>query len=86
MEPALKTVYKERVVPGLKEKFTYDNVHRIPAIQKVVAAMPSVDVLFNCAGFVHSGTVLQASDDEWNFALNLNVRSQFWAIQASHLA
>jgi large subunit ribosomal protein L5 len=36
MEPALKTVYKDRVVPGLKEKFTYDNVHRIPAIEKVV--------------------------------------------------
>lgn len=52
------------------------------AIGKVVAAMPSVDILFNCAGFVHSGTVLQASDEEWNFALNLNVRAQFWAIQA----
>lgn len=52
------------------------------AIGKVVAAMPAVDVLFNCAGFVHSGTVLQASDEEWNFALNLNVRSQFWTIQA----
>ena len=52
------------------------------AIGKVVAAMPSIDVLFNCAGFVHSGTALQASDEEWNFALNLNVRSQFWTIQA----
>lgn len=52
------------------------------AIQKLVTAMPAVDVLFNCAGFVHSGTVLQASDEEWNFALNLNVRSQYWAIQA----
>ncbi len=52
------------------------------AIGKVVAAMPAVDVLFNCAGFVHSGSVLQASDEEWNFALNLNVRSQFWTIQA----
>ena len=52
------------------------------AIGKLVASMPSVDVLFNCAGFVHSGTVLQASDEEWNFALNLNVRSQFWTIQA----
>jgi 2-keto-3-deoxy-L-fuconate dehydrogenase len=40
-------------------------------------------VLFNCAGFVHSGTVVQASDEEWNFALNLNVRSQFWTIQAA---
>jgi len=53
------------------------------AIQKVVSAMPAVDVLFNCAGFVHGGTVLQASDEEWNFALNLNVRSQYWAIQAA---
>lgn len=53
------------------------------AIAKAVASMPAVDGLFNCAGFVHSGTVLQASDDEWNFALNLNVRAQFWAIQAA---
>jgi 2-keto-3-deoxy-L-fuconate dehydrogenase len=53
------------------------------AIAKTVAAMPAVDVLFNCAGFVHSGAVLQATDEEWNFALNLNVRSQFWAIQAA---
>jgi len=52
------------------------------AIGALVAAMPAVDVLFNCAGFVHSGTVLQATDEEWNFALNLNVRSQFWTIQA----
>ena len=53
------------------------------AIQKVIASMPAIDVLFNCAGFVHNGTVLQASDEEWNFALNLNVRAQFWAIQAA---
>jgi len=52
------------------------------AITKLVGTMPGVDVLFNCAGFVHSGTALQATDEEWNFALNLNVRSQFWAIQA----
>ena len=52
------------------------------AIAKLVSSLPSVDVLFNCAGFVHGGTVLQATDEEWNFALNLNVRSQFWAIQA----
>jgi 2-keto-3-deoxy-L-fuconate dehydrogenase len=53
------------------------------AIGKVIAGMPQIDVLFNCAGFVHGGTVLQATDEEWNFALNLNVRAQFWAIQAA---
>lgn len=53
------------------------------AIRKVIADMPALDVLFNCAGFVHAGTVLQATDDEWEFAFNLNVRSQFWTIQAA---
>jgi 2-keto-3-deoxy-L-fuconate dehydrogenase len=52
------------------------------AIIKLVSTLPALDVLFNCAGFVHSGTALQATDEEWNFALNLNVRSQFWTIQA----
>jgi 2-keto-3-deoxy-L-fuconate dehydrogenase len=61
---------------------TLDVLHK-DAIGKLVARLPALDVLFNCAGFVHSGTVLQASDEEWNFALNLNVRSQFWTIQAA---
>jgi 2-keto-3-deoxy-L-fuconate dehydrogenase len=52
------------------------------AILKLVDALPQIDVLFNCAGFVHNGSVLDATDDEWAFALNLNVRSQFWMIQA----
>jgi 2-keto-3-deoxy-L-fuconate dehydrogenase len=52
------------------------------AIAKVVGEMPSVDVLFNCAGFVHNGTILQATDDDWSFAFNLNARAQFWTIQA----
>jgi len=40
------------------------------------------DILVNCAGFVHSGTVLQATDEEFDFAVNLNVKSMFHAIQA----
>jgi 2-keto-3-deoxy-L-fuconate dehydrogenase len=53
------------------------------AIQRVIGGMPKIDVLFNCAGYVHNGTILQATDEEWNFALNLNVRAQYWAIQAA---
>ena len=52
------------------------------AIQKLIADLPTLDVLFNCAGFVHAGTALEASDDELEFAFRLNVRSQFWMIQA----
>ncbi len=53
------------------------------AIERLISSLPALDVLFNCAGFVHNGTALQATDEEWNFALNLNVRSQFWAIRAA---
>ena len=52
------------------------------AIQALVASLPPLDVLFNCAGFVHGGTALQATDDELEFAFRLNVRAQFWMIQA----
>ncbi|TWT09399.1 SDR family oxidoreductase [Reyranella sp. CPCC 100927] len=52
------------------------------AMQALAARVGPIDVLFNCAGFVHHGTVLDATDDEWRFAFDLNVRSMFWTIQA----
>ncbi len=52
------------------------------AIGALVARMPRVDILFNCAGVVHNGSVLEATDDQWEFAFALNVRAQFHAIQA----
>ncbi len=53
------------------------------AIDAFFAGLDAIDVLFNCAGMVHSGTVLQASDDDWAQAMDLNVRSQFWTIRAA---
>lgn len=53
------------------------------ALQKMISSMPAIDVLFNCAGFVHAGTALDATDEQWDFAFDLNVRSQFWTIQAA---
>ncbi|RQO43123.1 NAD(P)-dependent oxidoreductase [Variovorax sp. KBW07] len=52
------------------------------AIGALVAQLPTLDVLFNCAGVVHNGTIEQASDDDLAFAFNLNVRAQMWTIQA----
>ncbi len=52
------------------------------AIDAFFAALERIDVLFNCAGMVHAGTVLQASDDDWALAMDLNVRSQFWTMRA----
>jgi 2-keto-3-deoxy-L-fuconate dehydrogenase len=52
------------------------------AITSLVSSLERVDILFNCAGFVHHGTVLECTDDDWEFNFNLNVRSMFWTMQA----
>jgi 2-keto-3-deoxy-L-fuconate dehydrogenase len=51
-------------------------------VQACVAAIGRVDVLFNCAGFVHSGTILDMKDEDLDFAMNLNVRSMIRTIRA----
>jgi 2-keto-3-deoxy-L-fuconate dehydrogenase len=52
------------------------------AIDAFAKTLPTLDILFNCAGVVHNGAALQASDDDLDFAFRLNVRAQFWLIQA----
>ena len=52
------------------------------AITQAAAEAGPVHILFNCAGFVHQGTVLEATEDEWEVAFALNVRSQFRMIRA----
>ncbi|MDP4023052.1 SDR family oxidoreductase [Methylobacterium sp. NEAU 140] len=51
-------------------------------IAAVVGGLDRVDVLFNCAGVVHAGTVLDATEADFDFAMDLNVRAQFRAIRA----
>ena len=52
------------------------------AIADAARRHPGVDVLFNGAGFVHHGTVLDCTEEQWDFAFNLNVRSMFRTIKA----
>jgi 2-keto-3-deoxy-L-fuconate dehydrogenase len=58
------------------------DVTNAAAVQAAAAEHGPVDVLFNGAGFVHAGTVLDCTEDEWSFAFDLNVRSQFRTIKA----
>ncbi len=51
-------------------------------IGRAAADAGSVDILFNCAGIVHQGTVLDATDSEWELAFDLNARSMLRSIQA----
>src|SRR6476619_873366 len=51
------------------------------AIDRFAAEIGTIDVLFNCAGFVHAGTILDCTERDWDFAFNLNVRSMYRLIQ-----
>ena len=84
-------VWATDVDPALLER--YAGVERIrtarldvldrAAITSLFATLPPLDLLFNCAGIVHNGSALDATDAELDFAFRLNVRSQLWTIQAA---
>lgn len=53
------------------------------AIEAAIQSTARIDVLFNCAGFVHQGTILEATDDDWDFSLAINVRAMVRTIRAT---
>ena len=63
------------------EALELDVLNKVKLQQVIKDYQP--DILVNCAGFVHSGTILQASDQEFDEAINLNVKSMFHSIQAA---
>ena len=52
------------------------------AIAAAAAEIGAPDVLFNCAGFVASGTILDCDEDQWTFSVNLNVTAMYRMIRA----
>jgi 2-keto-3-deoxy-L-fuconate dehydrogenase len=71
---ALQAVKEEGA--GDLETFTLD-VLKADHIADAVARADSVDILFNCAGYVHHGTVLDCDDKDWDFSFDLNVKSHY---------
>lgn len=53
------------------------NVLDNAAVAAAAAEVGEVDVLVNCAGYVHHGTILDCTEAEWDFAFNLNVKAMF---------
>jgi len=54
----------------------------VAAIEALAREVGAVDVLFNCAGFVHAGTLLTTTDADFDFSFNLNVKSAFRMIRS----
>jgi 2-keto-3-deoxy-L-fuconate dehydrogenase len=53
------------------------------AIDALFADIGDVDVVFNCAGYVHHGTILETSDEDWRVSWNLNVTAMFHVCKAA---
>jgi 2-dehydro-3-deoxy-L-fuconate 4-dehydrogenase len=52
------------------------------AVSEFAKRHNGIDVLFNCAGYVHSGSILDCSEEEWDFAFDINVKSMYRMIRA----
>lgn len=52
------------------------------AVQALAADLPPLHGLFNCAGFVHHGSVLECNEADWDFSMDLNVKSMLRTLRA----
>lgn len=67
-------------VPGIQTRVL--NVMDRSAIEALVAEEATFDILFNCAGVVHNGSILDCTDEDWDLAFDLNIKSMFRLSQA----
>lgn len=58
------------------------NVLDAEAITTTVAAAGRIDILFNCAGVVHAGDIMQSTEDDWDFAFALNCKAMYRMLRA----
>lgn len=52
------------------------------AVIELAGEIGTIDILFNCAGFVHSGSILESTSADWDFSFSLNVYSMYYSIHA----
>ena len=58
------------------------DVTNADAVKAIASEFPEVNVLYNCAGVVHAGSILDCDEDQWQFALDLNVTAQYRMVRA----
>lgn len=83
----IATDLNEQVLETLAEENSRIEVFQLDAldqsaIQAASDRVGAVDVLFNCTGFVDHGTILECSDESWDFSFNLNAKAQFRIMRA----
>lgn len=58
------------------------DVRETAAIAALASELGGIDILLNCAGFVHAGSVLECEEHDWDFSFDLNVKSMYRTIRA----
>ena len=61
--------------PGIHTRLL--DVRQASAVNEIASLTGALDILFNCAGYVHQGTIFECSEKDWDFSLELNVSSMF---------
>jgi 2-keto-3-deoxy-L-fuconate dehydrogenase len=77
-EDLLRTLEAEQ--PGI-EAFVLD-VLKQDQIDAAVKRVGLPDILFNCSGYVHAGTIMETDDKAWDFSFDLNVKAHFHMMKA----
>jgi 2-keto-3-deoxy-L-fuconate dehydrogenase len=77
-QSALKTLVDEN--PQIRTRIL--DARDARAIQTLVEEIGQIDVLFNCAGYVHHGTILDCTEEEWNLSIELNLKSMYYSCRA----
>ncbi len=67
-------------VPGVNTRLL--DVTDNDAVLAFAADLGAVDILFNCAGYVHHGSILECGESDWDFSFDLNVKSMYFTIRA----
>src|SRR6202142_1558655 len=81
------TDINEQLLAGLKNDRPSIRTRRLDVlnakdIAEGAAELGTIDVLFNCAGYVHHGNILDCSEEDWDFSFDLNVKSMYRTCRA----
>lgn len=79
----IATDLESELLNGLECRAEVLDVTDKDAVFDLVAGLARLDILFNCAGYVHTGTILECDDKDWDFSFSLNVKSMYWTMQAA---
>jgi 2-keto-3-deoxy-L-fuconate dehydrogenase len=79
----LAALWDEASAAGHRLETRHLDVTDAAAVEALIGGLPALDVLFNCAGYVHQGTIFECTDADWDFSFAINVRAMFKTIRAA---